>query len=162
MGRKNKPTNLKILEGNPGKRRIKSEPQPPACLPEPPSHLDAYALEEWNRVAEGLNAMRIFTIVDCAALAAYCGAYSRWRTAEEQIKRRIEKANGDLLAGLIDKTSNGNIIQNCLIGIANKAAADMVRYASEFGMTPSARARLGVEAQKPKSKFEGLIGGNKK
>lgn len=161
MGRKRKPTNLTVLEGNPGKRKIKTEPQPPPGLPEPPGHLDAYALEEWNRVAEGLSVMRIFTVVDCAALAAYCNAYSRWRTAEEQIKRRIEKANGDKLAGLIDKTSNGNIIQNCLIGIANKAAGDMVRFASEFGMTPSARARLGVEAHKPKSKFEGLIGGKK-
>ena len=29
-----------------------------------------------------------------------------------------------------------------LVGAANKAAADMMRYAAEFGMTPSARSRI--------------------
>ena len=33
MGQKAKPTNLKVLEGNPGKRRIKKEPKPPDDLP---------------------------------------------------------------------------------------------------------------------------------
>jgi len=44
------------------------------------------------------------------------------------------------------KTSNGNAIQNPLVGTANKAAADMMRYAAEFGMTPSARTRIAAEA----------------
>ena len=47
-----------------------------------------------------------------------------------------------LTGGLMIKTSNGNAIQNPLVGTANKAAADMMRYAAEFGMTPSARSRL--------------------
>jgi len=52
-----------------------------------------------------------------------------------------------LTGGLMIKTSNGNAIQNPLVGIANKAMADMVRYAAEFGMTPSARSRIrGEEA----------------
>ena len=45
-------------------------------------------------------------------------------------------------AGLLVKTTGDNIIQNPLVGIANKAMSDMVRYAAEFGMTPSARVRL--------------------
>jgi len=47
-----------------------------------------------------------------------------------------------LTGGLMIKTTNGNAIQNPLVGTANKAAADMVRYAAEFGMTPSARSRI--------------------
>jgi P27 family predicted phage terminase small subunit len=116
-------------------------------------------MEEWDRIAVGLNVMGVLTVVDRSALAAYCGAYSRWRHAEEALQKRIIKAGGEPLAGLIDKTSNGNVIQNCLIGIANKAAGDMVRYAAEFGMTPSSRARLGVDPGSDKeSKFKGLIG----
>jgi P27 family predicted phage terminase small subunit len=46
--------------------------------------------------------------------------------------------------GLLTKTAKGNIIQNPLVGIANKAAADVVRFASELGMSPSARARVSV------------------
>jgi P27 family predicted phage terminase small subunit len=158
-GRKPLPTNLKVLMGNPGKQKLpQNEPTPPPSdLPEPPVHLDAYGKEEWNRIAEGLYNMGVLTGIDQQSLAAYCAAYSRWRTAEEQIQERVKK--GGVLAGLIDKTSNGNIIQNCLIGIANKAAGDMIRYASEFGLTPAARARLSISpGDKDKSKFRGLIG----
>jgi len=159
-GRKKKPTNLIILEGNPGKRKIpKGEPQPPTEMPSPPPHLDAYGLEEWNRIAEGLNVMGILTVVDQASLAAYCGAYSRWRSAEEELNTL--KAKNPLTA-LVLQTVSGNWIQQPLIGIANKAAADMVRYAVEFGMTPSARARLSIDPKKPKGKFDGLLNGTSK
>ena len=40
------------------------------------------------------------------------------------------------------KATSGNAIQNPLVGIANKAKADMVRYATKFGMTSSARSRV--------------------
>jgi len=51
------------------------------------------------------------------------------------------------------KTSNGNAIQNPLVGIANKAMADMVHFAIEFGMTPAARSR--VVATPPDEKTPG-------
>jgi P27 family predicted phage terminase small subunit len=156
MGRKKKPINLVVLEGNPGKRKIPETPQPPSEMPTPPKHIDVYGLEEWNRIAHGLNVMGVLSQVDQSALAAYCMAYSRWRRAEEEIA--VLAADPKSKGALVIKTVSGNYIQNPLIGIANKAAADMVRYAAEFGMTPSARARLGVGSEKPKSKFEGLVG----
>jgi P27 family predicted phage terminase small subunit len=154
---KKKPTRLKIMEGNPGKHRLPvNEPQPPMDLPDPPAHLDNYALEEWRRVAEGLNAMGVLSGIDQAALAAYCGAYSRWRAAEEELNELTKKGR---LNALVLKTVSGNYIQQPLVGISNKAAGDMVKFASEFGMTPSARARLGVDpGKKQKSKFAGLVG----
>ena len=56
------------------------------------------------------------------------------------------------------KTTNGNAIQNPLVGTANKAATDMVRFAAEFGMTPSARSRINVTppgegAEDPAARF---------
>ena len=42
------------------------------------------------------------------------------------------------------KTNNDNAIQNPLAGTAHKAASDMVRYAAEFGMTPSSRSRIDI------------------
>lgn len=152
-----KPTNLKRLEGNPGKRRLPTnEPTPPMEMPSPPAHLDEYALEEWNRVAEGLNAMGVLAGVDQATFAAYCAAYSRWRLAEEELNILAKKSK---LQSLVLKTVSGNWIQQPLIGIANKAAGDMVRFAAEFGMSPSARAHLGIDISKrQKSKFDGLVG----
>ena len=159
-GRKPKPTRLKVLEGNPGKQRLpKNEPAPESELPEPPAHLDEYAREEWNRLAPGLHVLGILYDVDRGPFAAYCKAYSLWRRAEESLAKKSER-NPDL--GMVQVTKSGNIIQHTLLGVANKAAADMVRYAAEFGLTASARARLGIDAGKKRGgKFEGLIGGSK-
>lgn len=159
-GRKPTPNVIKFKTGNPGKGPLKTEPTPiDTSLPSPPCHLDAYGVEEWSRIASGLHAMGVLYSIDQQALAAYCSAYSRWRHAEEVLQDRVKQAKGNQLAALIDKTSNGNVIQNPLIGIANKAAGDMVRFAAEFGLTPAARARLAIDPNKSKGgKFAGLIG----
>jgi P27 family predicted phage terminase small subunit len=152
-----KPIALIKLEGNPGKRRIPKGIDLPPSDPGPPSHLDDYGKEEWARISIGLEAMGVLTEVDRAALAAYCDAYAVWRTACEQIAERVRK--GGKLAGLIDVTKTGHVIQNALVGVRNKAREDMVRFSTEFGMTPQARARLAVDPGKgKKSKFEGLVG----
>ena len=160
-GRKPKPTHLKLVEGNPGKRKIpKGEPVfAQGDLPEPPEHLNALARAEWARVAAGLHSLRLLCGVDRAALAAYCVAYARWTQAENSIAEMAKR--DQLTGGLMIKTTNGNAIQNPLVGTSNKAAADMGRYAAEFGMTPAARARLAVDPDAMKtSKFAGLIGGS--
>ena len=70
-GRKPKPTHLKLIEGNPGKRPIRTGPERPiTTMPEPPDHLNADARTEWDRVAHGLHALRLLETVDRAALAA--------------------------------------------------------------------------------------------
>jgi P27 family predicted phage terminase small subunit len=157
-GPRPKPIKLRILEGNRSHRPIpKNAPEPSQEMPFPPSHLDIYALEEWNRVAGGLNAMGVLTGIDQGTLAAYCGSYSRWRKAEEELAELAKQPGSK--GALVMKTISGNYIQNPLIGISNKAAGDMVRYAVEFGMTPSARARLAMEPDRQrKGKFDGLIG----
>lgn len=136
MGRKPKPTALKKLQGNPGKRALnKKEPQLDNTMPQCPPHLNDEAKKEWRRMAKRLHDAGILTYVDRASLAAYCQAYGRWVEAEELAEKD----------GLIIETSNGNKIQNPAVGIANKAMADMVKIASEFGMTPSSRTKLKTE-----------------
>ena len=157
-GGKPTPTHLKLIRGNPGKRRINErEPIPTADLPTPPAHLSDYAKVEWGRVSEELYRIGLLTGVDRAALAAYCQSYGRWVQAESAIAEMAKR--DELTGGLMIKTTNGNAIQNPLVGTAHKAASDMVRYAAEFGMTPSARSRIHAEPNKPASKFDGLIGG---
>lgn len=143
-GRKPKPTHLKLVTANPvrrpkGMKEAKAKPGIPAI----PSSLEGEAAEEWGRVSAELYEMGLLARVDRAALAAYCQSFARWHQAEAAIRRMAE--NDKLTGGLLIKTTNGNAIQNPLVGIANKAAADMVRYAAEFGMTPSARSRINAE-----------------
>ena len=146
-GRKPLPSHLKVIQGNRGKRQIKPDLEVTPSLPMPPPHLSDDAKVEWGRVASMLYALRLLSDVDIAALAAYCQAWATWKRATAALERMA--AQDPVTEGLLVKTKNGNAIQNPLLGIANKAAADMVRYAAEFGMTPSARARINLGDTKP-------------
>ena len=85
-GRKPKPTALKVLEGNPGKRPLNDhEPIPPKGELKCPSWLLPEAKKEWKRLASSLEAMGVLTMADLTAFAGYCQAYARWREAEEFI-----------------------------------------------------------------------------
>ncbi|MDD5352998.1 MAG: phage terminase small subunit P27 family [Candidatus Omnitrophica bacterium] len=135
-GPKPKPTQLKIIQGNPGKRALnKNEPKPNCGIPDPPEHLSERALKEWKRIVPHLLANKLLTHLDMAALSAYCVAYGRWAEAELSI----------LKTGKIIKTHKGNIIQSPMVGIANTAMLLMDRFGVQFGYTPSARVRLSVE-----------------
>lgn len=146
-GPKTKPTNLKLLTGTARAHRLNPhEPKPDVTRPNPPEHLTEAALDEWDRIAGELVALGILTDLDRGALGAYCQAYGRWSAAETALARMA--ARDSVTDGLIVKTKSGNLIQNPLVGAANKAMADMVRYAAEFGLTPSARTRVvGMSAE---------------
>lgn len=142
------PTKLKLLRGNPGRRPIRPEPQPRIDneSPKPPDYLGKDARAEWLRVAPELYRLGLLTVIDISALAAYCNAFGRWTAAEREV--------GDKLT---IETSNGNTVQNPLVGIANAAARDMVKFAAEFGLSPAARRRLSAVVERPAGKFDGLI-----
>ncbi len=156
-GRKPKPTHLKLVSGNAGKRPLnKAEPKHALSIPTPPAELSDDAKMEWGRVAERLYRAGTLSEVDRSPLAAYCQAYGRWIQAERALSRAAA-ANPET-GGLLVETTNGNAIQNPLVGIANKAASDMVRYAAEFGMTPSARSRIKAEGQAPGDEADQFFG----
>jgi P27 family predicted phage terminase small subunit len=159
-GRRPLPTHLKVLRGNPGQRRLPThEPQPtiPDEIPDAPEFLEAYARDEWRRIARELSRLDLLTVADVNPLAAYCQAYARWRMAEEALAEM--KKRDPLLSALMIRTRNGTPMQNPLVGTAARAASDMVRYAAEFGLTPSARARIaaGPHGDGGGSKFSGLL-----
>lgn len=154
------PLHLRLLKGNPGKRALRAEPEPErgdAC-PEPPAFIKGYAADEYWRVAEQLWLLRLLTPLDLMPLCAYAMSYARWRTAEEALARMAEA--DPVTHALLIKSTDGNPRRNPLVKIAADAADDMVRYASEFAMTPIARSRLaaGIGGQPPagRGKFDGL------
>lgn len=145
-GRPPKPTVIKAAEGNRGKRRPTPNEAKPAKVdrvPKPPEFLCEDAKREWNRVAHQLSELGLLTELDVSVLAAYCQAFGRWIAAEKGIRKLQRYAGGG--TGLTAETSNGNIIQHPLVGISRRAAHDMLRFAAEFGMTPSARSRIDTE-----------------
>ena len=74
-GRKPKPTAVKVLEGNPGKRSLNTaEPKPEKKAPRCPSWLEDEAKKEWKRMSKQLEQLGILTEIDMAAFAGYCQA----------------------------------------------------------------------------------------
>jgi P27 family predicted phage terminase small subunit len=139
-GRKPKPTALKLIEGNPGKRAINAqEPVPPASLPDCPPHLTTEARAEWERLAEILNGIGLLTQVDRAAMAGYCQCWGRWVEAEQKLAETPP----------ILRTPSGYIQQSPWLSIANRQLELMARYMTELGLTPASRSRLVVPMEEP-------------
>lgn len=144
-GRRPKPTRLKYLAGNPGKRPLNAyEPRPDPAVPDCPPELGPAAKREWDRLAGDLGKLKIITNLDRAALAAYCGAYSLWADATEQIQKY----------GAMIKSPTGYPVQSPYIAIANRQAEIMLRIASEFGFTPASRSRIATPSTDQPTLFD--------
>lgn len=147
-----KPTRLKVLDGNPGKRALpKNEPRPELGSPDMPEWLPDDAKDEWQRVAPELSRLGLLAKIDGSALAAYCESYSRWKRAVQQFN----------LEGHTFVTAGGYTAQHPAVGIANKAMAEMLRFGREFGLTPSSRGRMSLpgerEAADPMERLLGVV-----
>jgi P27 family predicted phage terminase small subunit len=135
-GRKPKPTLLKVLDGNPGKRPLNDrEPQPPQGVPDRPVWLDAEAQAEWDRVTGELEMMGLLSLADRAALAAYCTAWSRWVEAEAMVKK---------FGTIVKSPEKGFPMKSPYLTIADQALETMRKLMVEFGLTPSSRSRIRV------------------
>jgi P27 family predicted phage terminase small subunit len=149
-GRKPTPTYLKLLNGNPGKRRLNpNEPKPRNRTPTCPSHLCPPAKAEWKRLAAQLTILQILTELDRGALAAYCQSYGRWVEAERKLHE----------TPMLIKLPSGYVQQNPWLTIANKQLELMHKYLTEFGLSPATRSRVSTGQGLGKgSKFDGLLG----
>lgn len=134
-GRKPKPTNIKVLEGEKRKSRInRNEPKPGPGRPTCPDHLNDDARAEWDRIVPELEIMGLLSRVDRTELAMYCQAYARWLDAEKSLNEK----------GYLYRTENGNITTSPMLWVANKAMEQCHKFLTEFGMTPASRSRINV------------------
>jgi P27 family predicted phage terminase small subunit len=136
------PLRLRVLRGNPGKRPLRPEPEPPAlaAYPEPPGFITGYAAEEWRRAAPDLHVTGLLRGVDVMLLAAYAQHCATWRLAVEALARN---------PALLVKGPDGTARRNPLIKIASDASLQMLRFATEFGMGAAARSRIAAGWQPP-------------
>ena len=150
QGRKPKPTAIKMLEGNPGKRALNiAEPKPRVVAPRPPEHLSEDEKAKWKLAVKELHPLGLITTIDKDALAMYCVIYVRWVKAERMVREK----------GEIIKTAAGNIIQNPYLSIANRALDQLNKLGAEFGMTPSSRARVKADLMTPDQELEEMLFG---
>jgi P27 family predicted phage terminase small subunit len=156
-GRPPKPIALKILDGNPGKRPIKESPQPTTSVPTCPAWLDKVAKAEWARITELLVELDLVAQVDRAALAAYCQAYAELQFATELLRKEGRVVEEAIVATAKRKKKGETERLLEVVGHKKKlhpavklqrdAFARVKAFITEFGLTPSSRARLAVEPQ---------------
>lgn len=144
-----KPPQLKVLEGNPGKRRLNL----PAIKPTPgapcPKFLHALAKQEWNRIVPELMRLGLLTQIDRASLAAYCEAWADFERAAEQMKNRPLT----VIAG------NGTEIPHPALVIKRAAMEKIRQFAAEFGFSPSARGRIAITGSDEENEDDKFFGG---
>lgn len=133
---------LRLVKGGAAPRPTKRPAQNDGA-PRPLAFLDLVAKREWRRLAPLLHRAGLLTQLDLGPFAAYCSAFSQWRQAELVIKKMAEL--DPVTGGLMIKTTNGNAVQNPVVGTANKARSDMIRFASEFHLSPDSRGRMIID-----------------
>lgn len=143
-GRKPKPTAEKKAAGNPGNRPLnENEPEIQPGIPEMPDHLRPDAVDAWNQICERLGPTGILTKVDGLALEMLVEAYADLLTAR--------KAIADFGSEYYTTTNaEGSVMHRAhpAVAIVQDADRRVRSWASEFGMTPSARSKVKVDGNK--------------
>lgn len=120
-GRKPKPTVLKLLTGNPGKRRLPTnEPIPLGALTAPPPWFDAEHRATWRHAVENAPA-GVLRRIDRGVLVIWTAAAVLHARASDEFNKTAETA---------------------LLTIINTQARTMLIAASALGFTPKSRVAI--------------------
>lgn len=136
-GAKPKPTALKVVAGNPGRRPLnRREPKPQGVMGEAPGWLSDSQHEVWQHAV--VSAPRgLLTRLDESVLLVWVVAKDLHRQASEALQQN----------GMVTETPRTHEpIQSPYLAIMNKQAQIMLKAAAEMGFTPSSRSRVSINA----------------
>ena len=165
MSRKVIPVSVQLAKGNPNrltKAEIKARQEAEESFKpndddiKIPRWLDKEGKSEWKRVSRELKELNILTNIDTTALGMYCDAYSKYQLATKKINKEgmfIEYTN---------KAGATNTIEHPAVKAQVKYADLIKKLCSEFGFTPSARAKITLprlEEKKEETIEDKLFGG---
>lgn len=151
-----KPTALRLLQGNPGRRKVSEneiKPQKLPCLIAP-QELTTQAQQIWNRLIPELDRIGLVSVVDVEKLKRYCDMLVQWAKVRDfinasgfvyPIKRRLQSGvDKDGIPIFSDVTVC--VQQWPQVTIYRTFSAELSRMETAFGMDPSARARIAAMA----------------
>lgn len=129
-------------------------PEPPKGRPLPPREITGDVLAEWNRMITRMEQSRTSSLVDDAALYQYASLFAETEAvsiSRDGTVRLIESVEAKLVD--LDGSAYADMVK-ALVDLRQLEAKYMVQirqgrmalrqYLVEFGMTPSARARVKV------------------
>lgn len=149
MSRPTKPTALKLIEGNKGKRALsKNEPDPEYLNNlSAPEFLSADAAAVWDEIVPNLRQARMLTKVDVPMLAMGCNAIAQYRAAAKQVGADLVKAKMVApLEGDGPAVPTGEHVNPWLI-VQSMSFKQAMAVFVQFGMSPAARTRVAVNPQ---------------
>ena len=139
-GRKKVPTKLKAMQGTTEKsREVANEMQVDLCssLPEAPPLLSEIGKGEWLKVTHQLFNLQMLHTVDLRLVEAYCNEIALYVECEIELRKN----------GRIDNftNTNGDLVRSQAkpyLKIKNDALNNAIKLATQFGLTPVARASI--------------------
>lgn len=161
-GRRPKPTHLKVVTGNPGKRALnKDEPKPKREIPSCPAYLSDTGKVAWGRLSVVIDRMGILTEADGPALERLCDCYAEILECRELIATQGRTYSS--IRGIGDEDSPIEQVlmkANPAVGMLADADRRFKSYLVEFGLTPAARSKVhakqdGDEKTDPLAEFFG-------
>lgn len=134
-GRPPKPQALASLSGD--RRRKGKGLDLPLAVPDVPDWLSEDAKTEWASLTHLLSTMRVISEVDGIALAQLADFMSKWKRAAEQVSKI-----GMVIPIRDEAGTVTGFRRNPYVTMHLEYGLMVQRLLSQFGMTPSARARL--------------------
>ena len=139
-GRKKLPTAMKEMQGTLEKSRVlENEMQVDLVsqLPEAPELLSTIGVEEWYKVTSQLFNLKMLHHIDLRLIESYCNEMALYIECESELRKN----------GRVDifKNTNGDIIRSQakpFVKMKNDALNNALKLASQFGLTPVARANI--------------------
>jgi P27 family predicted phage terminase small subunit len=155
-GRRPKPTALRVLQGNPGKRPFNQlEPKVPEGPVEKPKGLSVVAGKVWDSLAPVCLHMGTLTVADTEPFARLCELTASAREASRQ-----KDAPGFAMFTLSQDYNGADKVGiHAAIRVERETAIALRPYYEYFGLTPSSRARIQVpkKVEEPVSKWAGAL-----
>jgi len=139
-GRKKLPTALKQMQGTVEKsREVENEMQVELCstIPDPPELLSDIGKGEWVKVTQQLFNLQMLHVVDLRLVEAYCNEIALYIEAEQWLRKNGRVDEFKNIDGMVTRTQAKPQQK-----IAKDALASALKLATQFGLTPVARASI--------------------
>jgi P27 family predicted phage terminase small subunit len=135
-GAKPKPSHLKVIAGNPGRRPLnKREPKPSGDLKAAPDWMTVRQIKIWDEAIRTAP-KGLLKELDESILSVWVIARDMHQQASAEIAQ----------SGLMTTTpKTGDSIQSPYVAVVNRQALIMMKAAAEMGFTPSSRSRVAID-----------------
>ncbi|MGJ3493564.1 phage terminase small subunit P27 family [Piscirickettsia salmonis] len=139
-GRKRKPTRLKKITGNAGKRKLNEhEPELLEGRAICPSYLKGEKIKAFHFIVDCLESMQIKTAAFQFIIESFAFSYGEWRTMSALVDKHGATFETTTQAGETMYRSRPEVAQR------NEAWKQVKASLSELGLTPTAISRLNAQ-----------------